>query len=196
MNVVLRTALVTILAAGSAQAQAQAQVASSMLAGTAAEAAAANNSDEIIVSARRREESLQDVPVAITAISGNALEQKGVRAVEDLRQVVAGLNIAGSRRDEPSFYLRGQGPGVLNPGQRNFTSVATYFAEVPTEVAGAGTFYDLANVQVLKGPQGTLFGRNTTAVRCCSNRRDRNSSSRVTSRPRSAITTTARARPC
>lgn len=162
MNVVLRTSLVTILAAGSAQAQAQAQVASSMLAGTAAEAAAANNSDEIIVSARRREESLQDVPVAITAISGNALEQKGVRAVEDLRQVVAGLNIAGSRRDEPSFYLRGQGPGVLNPGQRNFTSVATYFAEVPTEVAGAGTFYDLANVQVLKGPQGTLFGRNTT----------------------------------
>ena len=51
---------------------------------------------------------------------------------------------------------------MLNPGQRNFTSVATYFAEVPTEVAGAGTFYDLANVQVLKGPQGTLFGRNTT----------------------------------
>ena len=118
--------------------------------------------DEIIVSARRREESLQDVPVAITAISGNALEQKGVRAVEDLRQVVAGLNISGQRRDEASFYLRGQGPGVLNPGQRNFTSVATYFAEVPTEVTGAGMFYDLANVQVLKGPQGTLFGRNTT----------------------------------
>ncbi len=157
MNVALRTALFAMLAAGSAQAQAQAQVASPV-----SETAAHEQADEIIVSARRREESLQDVPVAITAFSGGVLEEKGMRAVEDLRQVVAGLNISGSRRDEPTFYLRGQGPGVLNPGQRNFTSVATYFAEVPTEVAGAGTFYDLANVQVLKGPQGTLFGRNTT----------------------------------
>lgn len=118
--------------------------------------------DDIVVTARRREEALQDVPVAITALSGDALEQRGVRAAEDLRMAVPGLNISGQRRDEASYYLRGQGPGIFNTGQRNFTSVATYFAEVPTEVAGPGIFFDLASVQVLKGPQGTLFGRNTT----------------------------------
>ena len=157
MKTAYQAMLFAILATGSVQAQAQVQ-----LAGRPAETAAATNSDEIIVSARRREESLQDVPVAITAFSGDAVEQKGLRAVEDLRQVVPGLNISAQRRDDASFYLRGQGPGVFNPGQRNFTSVATYFAEVPTEAAGAGMFYDLANVQILKGPQGTLFGRNTT----------------------------------
>ena len=128
----------------------------------ATEAHSSHTIEDIIVTARRREESLQEVPVAITALSGQALEQKGVRAVEDLRQSVPGLNISGQRRDEASFYLRGQGPGIFNTGQRNFTSVATYFAEVPTDIAGPGMFFDLANVQVLKGPQGTLFGRNTT----------------------------------
>ena len=160
MKAALQAALVAILATGSTQAQAQSQVAAT--AGMSDAAATEASSDEIIVSARRRDESLQDVPVAITALSGDAIEQKGLSGVEDLRQVVAGLNIGAQRRDDASFYLRGQGPGVFNPGQRNFTSVATYFAEVPTEATGAGMFYDLANVQILKGPQGTLFGRNTT----------------------------------
>lgn len=117
---------------------------------------------EIVVTARRKDEQIQDVPLAITAVSGSALEQRGIQAVESLRAVAPGLNISGQRRDEANFYLRGQGPGALNPSQRNFTSVATYFAEVPTEVTGSGMFFDLASVQVLKGPQGTLFGRNTT----------------------------------
>lgn len=159
MNVTRKPIVVAMLFAASVQAQAQAQA---TLASGADKTTADTGSDEIIVSARRREESLQDVPVAITALSGDAVEQRGLRAVEDLRQVVAGLNIGAQRRDDAAFYLRGQGPGVFNPGQRNFTSVATYFAEVPTEVTGAGMFYDLANVQILKGPQGTLFGRNTT----------------------------------
>lgn len=123
---------------------------------------AASGLEDIVVTARRRAERLQDVPVAITAVSGEALEQRGVRAVEDLRSTTPSLNLTAQRRDEANFYLRGQGPGVQNPSQRNFTSVATYFAEVPVEVSGPGVFYDLASVQVLKGPQGTLFGRNTT----------------------------------
>ncbi len=117
---------------------------------------------DIVVTARRREESLQSVPLAITALSGQALEQRGLRAVDDLQRTVPGLTIGGQRRDEANFYIRGQGPGVINSGQRNFTSVATYFAEVPTTIAGPGVFFDLSSVQILKGPQGTLFGRNTT----------------------------------
>ena len=118
--------------------------------------------EDIIVTARRREEALQDVPVAITALSGDTLAERGIISTEALRQTAPALNIYQNNRDEAGFYIRGQGPGIVGGGARNFTSVATYFAEVPTTIAGSGMFYDLANVQVLKGPQGTLFGRNTT----------------------------------
>jgi iron complex outermembrane receptor protein len=128
----------------------------------AAPVAQDNAFGDIVVIARRREEASQDVPMAITAISGEQLENKGVRSVEDLRNLAPGVNIGGQRRDEAQFYIRGQGPGVITTGQRNFTSVATYFAEVPATLAGAGQLFDLESVQVLKGPQGTLFGRNTT----------------------------------
>nr|WP_245842699.1 TonB-dependent receptor [Sphingomonas laterariae] len=117
---------------------------------------------DIVVIARRREEALQEVPLAITALSGDALKEKSVQSVEQLRDVAPGVNIGAQKRDEAQFYIRGQGPGVINAGQRNFSSVATYFAEVPIPVAGPGIFFDLQSVQVLKGPQGTLFGRNTT----------------------------------
>ncbi len=114
------------------------------------------------MTARRREESLQDVPVAITALSTADLENKMLRQVDDLKNFVPGLHVQGLKRDDSTIYIRGQGPGSQVTGQRNFSSIATYFAEVPTTIAGPGVFFDLTNVQVLKGPQGTLFGRNTT----------------------------------
>jgi iron complex outermembrane receptor protein len=118
--------------------------------------------DEVVVTARRREETLQSVPVAITAISGKELEERHLADTADLREISPSLNVSGQLRDEAQFFMRGQGPGVINAGQHNFTSVATYFDEVPALISGPGVFFDLANVQVLKGPQGTLFGRNTT----------------------------------
>jgi iron complex outermembrane receptor protein len=120
------------------------------------------NLEEIVVTARRRQESLQNVPVAITAISGSEIDERHLRDTADLREFAPSLNVSGQKRDEAQFFMRGQGPGVINVGQHNFTSVATYFNEVPALISGAGVFFDLANVQVLKGPQGTLFGRNTT----------------------------------
>ncbi|MDB5583589.1 MAG: TonB-dependent receptor [Bradyrhizobium sp.] len=121
-----------------------------------------NQFGDVVVIARRREEASQDVPISLTAVSGTQLEQHSVHSVEDLRTLAPGVNIGGQRRDEAQFFIRGQGPGVITTGQRNFTSVATYFAEVPATLAGAGQLFDLESVQVLKGPQGTLFGRNTT----------------------------------
>ncbi len=154
----LSASLAGLLFAGAAYAQDEAAQAPAV----PEQAQQAAGIDDIVVTARRREESLQDVPVAITAISAQTLEQMGVRSTDDLQKAVPGVNISGQRRDDASFYIRGQGPGIFSFGQRNFTSVATYFAEVPALVSGPGVFFDLGAVQILKGPQGTLFGRNTT----------------------------------
>ncbi|MBU6393011.1 MAG: TonB-dependent receptor [Sphingomonadales bacterium] len=143
------------------------------LADTAAatEAAQADAADastgEIIVTANRRAERAQDVPIAITAIAPERLEQQGITKEQDFQasvpSLVVGPNGQGSR-DSMSFTLRGQGATFqASPG------VVVYVNEVPLPAAitvsqqgGPGNFLDLENVQVLAGPQGTLFGRNTT----------------------------------
>ena len=118
--------------------------------------------EEIVVTARRREEKLQSVPIAITAFSEDALRKNSVTAVQDLQHSVPSLQVLGQNRDDATFALRGIGAGPISTGDRIIQSVATYFDEVPTTTAGPGVFFDLENVQVLKGPQGTLFGRNST----------------------------------
>jgi iron complex outermembrane receptor protein len=128
---------------------------------TADSASEAPAFEEIVVTARRREESAKDAPITITALSGEQLEERGVTAAEDLRRVTPGLHVQGLNRNEVNFNVRGQGPGPSQVGVRSAPGVVSYFAEVPVSIA-PGTFYDLANIQILKGPQGTLFGRNTT----------------------------------
>ena len=118
--------------------------------------------EEVTVTARRRTERAQTVPSAITAISGAELKRRGVTNTNDLQHVVPSLTIGGQQRSNSQYYLRGQTPGVINQGVHNNASVTVYFLEVPTLISGPGTFFDMADVQVLKGPQGTLFGRNTT----------------------------------
>ena len=120
--------------------------------------------DDIIVTARRVEERLQDVPVALTALKGEALTQLGVTTVVDLRTVVSSLNVtnAAGRPATPLYAIRGQ-----RGSDQVFTQdlpVNAYLDEVLiTPVAGSNSsLFDLENVQVVKGPQGTLFGRNTT----------------------------------
>ena len=123
---------------------------------------AASNSgvlEEIVVTARRKEEKLQTVPVAITAFSPAALQESHIESASDLAHHVPALVSSQETRDEQVFYLRGQGP---NGGQGGAPGVVTYFAEVPFYASGPGIYFDLDNLQVLRGPQGTLFGRNTT----------------------------------
>jgi iron complex outermembrane receptor protein len=115
--------------------------------------------EEIVVTARRKEEKLQTVPVAITAFTPAAIEEKHIESGSDLQHYVPGLTSSQETRDEQVFYLRGQGP---NGGQGGSPGVVTYFAEVPFNGSGPGIYFDLDNLQVLRGPQGTLFGRNTT----------------------------------
>ena len=115
--------------------------------------------EEIVVTARRKEEKLQSVPVAITAFTPASLEEKHIESASDLAHFVPSLASSQETRDEQVFYLRGQGP---NGGQGGAPGVVTYFAEVPFNGSGPGIYFDLDNLQVLRGPQGTLFGRNTT----------------------------------
>jgi iron complex outermembrane receptor protein len=123
--------------------------------------------EEIIVSARRRDENLNSVPIAVTALTTEDLRAKNIQTAEDLQNYVPSLSVSSSvTRDDYTFSLRGMGPtGGSGPGAvlaGGGTGVVTYFAEVPTSGAGPGLFYDLENVQVAAGPQGTLFGKNTT----------------------------------
>ncbi len=130
---------------------------------TAAEAATAPPGiEQVTVTARRRAERQQTVPTAVTALSGRELAKRGVVNTNDLARAVPSLSIGGQQRNDSQFYLRGQTPGIINQGVHNNSSVQIYFLEVPTLTSGPGTFYDMQSVEVLKGPQGTLFGRNTT----------------------------------
>lgn len=117
--------------------------------------------DEIIVTARRREESIQTVPVAIQAFSSEKLTSAGITSTWDLQKFVPGAIFkASGSPSNTTYYIRGQGRDVIGPGT---PSVISYFNEVP--LGGFATVlptFDVDNVQVLKGPQGTLFGKNTT----------------------------------
>lgn len=127
----------------------------------AGEPVAEQNDDAIIVTARRREESAQTVPVAITAISADALQARGIARSDDLQFAVPALRINPQISPAtPNFVIRGQGRGLFVGAM---PSVVTYVADVAIPQDGSYvTLYDLQSVQVLKGPQGTLFGRNTT----------------------------------
>jgi len=128
----------------------------------AANATAATRLGEVIVTARRREENLQAVPNAVTAFSSKAIEQKGINNQTTLADFTPSMmTITGGYPQEFAYFaLRGQGPAFgAVPG------VVPYFTEVanPVGIDGrVGTYFDLSNVQVLAGPQGTLFGKNAT----------------------------------
>lgn len=117
--------------------------------------------EDIVVTARRTAESAQTVPVSVTAISGEALVKQGINGTNDLQRLIPGvvLNGAGSNSNT-TYTIRGQTKSVTGAG---LPSVITYLNEVPLTSIGSTTpTFDLENIQVLKGPQGTLFGRNTT----------------------------------
>lgn len=117
--------------------------------------------EEVLVTAQRRSATLESTPVAVTALGRDALEKLSVVTDADLQTAAPGLMVkAGANTNQLNFAIRGQSldafSGVL-PG------VLPYFNEVQVAVGGGSTsLYDLQSVQVLKGPQGTLFGRNST----------------------------------
>ena len=111
--------------------------------------------EEIVVTATRREQNLQDVPLAVVAYTGEMLERQGIENMEDLKAVVPNLVVAGNLggTDTASFTIRG------------IPNVGTYIDGI-WQVSNNGLllreFVDLERVEVLRGPQGTLYGRDST----------------------------------
>jgi iron complex outermembrane recepter protein len=116
---------------------------------------------EVIVTAQRRSENLQDVPIAVTALSADQLALSGIVSTTELGEVVPGLTVVNQNGDILP-HIRGVGTTLFGAGIEN--SVATYVDGVYI-ASQAGSFLTLNNIaqlEVLKGPQGTLFGRNAT----------------------------------
>ena len=117
----------------------------------------ASNLEDIIVTARRVEENQQKIPVAVTTLTAASMERRNVVAVNDLQFSVPNLQIKPSNNNPslPEFIIRGQRQ-VLYTDE----NVVTYVNGVAQSTRGLA-LYDLENVQALKGPQGTLFGKNS-----------------------------------
>lgn len=117
---------------------------------------------EIIVTAQKRSESINDVPMSISAASGEQLLKQGVKETRDLVKIVPGFNYSESATSTPIYTLRGIGYGDVSIGGRPTVSVYVDEAPLPFAIETKGTALDLERVEVLKGPQGTLFGQNAT----------------------------------
>ena len=122
---------------------------------------AANALEEIVVTARKSEERLQDVPLAVTAISQEALARAGAVDVRDLAQSVPGLFYRAFSYGHPNLFIRGVGTRSYDAGAES--SVGTFIDGVYIARFGAQVqdLADVERVEVLRGPQGALFGRNT-----------------------------------
>ena len=121
-----------------------------------------NQAGDIVVTAQKRSESINKVGISITAVTGDALQQQGVASTADLVKVVPGFNFTPSAYGTPVLTLRGI--GFYDTALGAAPTVSTYVDEVPLPLAAmaVGASLDLERVEVLKGPQGTLFGQNAT----------------------------------
>lgn len=116
--------------------------------------------EEVIITARKREETLQETPLAVTALSGDQLRSEGLRNLSDLSRIVPNIDIATDAQAQ--IYIRGV--GARNPSINYDSGVGVYIdgAYISRMQGGLMDNVDLASVQVVRGPQGTLFGKNTT----------------------------------
>ena len=116
---------------------------------------------DIIVTAQRRAQNLRDVPISITAISPATVENLNMRTIDKIATVTPGL-VLDTGYGQPQTYIRGIGSQIPTPGLESPVAVYVNGAYTPR---GYGTLFDLldlAAVQVLKGPQGTLYGHNAS----------------------------------
>jgi iron complex outermembrane receptor protein len=128
-----------------------------------ADASAAVGLEEITVTAQRREENLQRAAVPVDVLSGADVANKGITSALALQEVSPSLEVSNSGGSNTSFFVRGVGNFSAN-AYSDPAIAFNYDGVYEGRPAGtSGVFYDLARIEVLKGPQGTLYGRNATA---------------------------------
>lgn len=121
---------------------------------------AASGIEEVIVTARKTEESVQAVPVSVNALSADSIQKQAILSVADLRSSVPGLYIGTNPQGgAPTFAIR-----AAKADNGTSDTVTAYVGDMPvTSTRAVGNMvYDMQSISVLKGPQGTLFGANST----------------------------------
>jgi iron complex outermembrane receptor protein len=130
--------------------------------------------DEIVVTAQRRSERLQDVPVTVTAFGAQEVQQARIREIDDVATRTPGLNFDAFPASQPRIAIRGIGSS--DRGAAGDPSSAVFLDEIYLGRPAAVAFdaFDISRIEVLKGPQGTLYGRNVVggAINVVSNRPD------------------------
>ncbi|MDG2529022.1 TonB-dependent receptor [Caulobacter endophyticus] len=119
--------------------------------------------DEVVITAQRRSENLQKTPLTVSAVTGDKLESQGVKTVVDLASQVPALQITSSGSGAAQVFLRGI--GSTNTTEVGDPAVAYHIDGIyqARSTSVGALFYDIDRVEVLRGPQGTLYGRNATA---------------------------------
>jgi len=138
----------------------------------AAEGEAASGVDEVLITAQRREQKLQDVGISVTALGADALEKLNITTATDIVRAVPSLKMNAYSSSQVVFNIRGVSQNDY--GDQQEPPVAVYQDDSYSSSINLASFpvFDLARVEVLRGPQGTLFGRNATggAVQFISNK--------------------------
>ena len=130
--------------------------------------------DSIVVTAQKKEENLQNVPISISAFSGDDLATLGLNQSNELGQFIPGLEISTSSGQGSQLIVFMRGAGLNDFNTNNSGPIGIYADEVfvSSPILTSFQFFDAERLEVLKGPQGTLYGRNTTggAIKFISNK--------------------------
>lgn len=151
-----------LFSAGAAHAQGAAPASPDQAAPSARAAAAMPDVEDIIVTARKRNESVQEVPIAVAAISGNALQTRGIQQFTDLPAITSGLSVRKSSIGLVDFRIRGLGTGSGNDSFEQAVALFIDGSYASRQAEFSQPFFDVERIEVIKGTQAALLAKNTS----------------------------------